>query len=779
MDSIGDIITIPDAWQSGALALLERGSDVIVDAPTGAGKTYIFEMLIERGFSGRAVYTVPTRALANDKYAQWKARGWRVGISTGDRSVDAGAPIVVATLETQKNSIFEGCAPRLLVIDEYQLVADTARGFNYELAIALAPASTQLLLLSGSVENTADVCAWLRRLGRDCAVVSHGARAVPLEEIVSTALPDGDLRGISGMWPRLVKRIIDAGMAPALIFAPRRAEAEAIARSLATQLPCPDFLSLPRSDASAAGRELANMLRRRVAFHHSGLSVRQRAEIVEKYAREGRLNAVVATTGLGAGVNFSMRTAIVASREYETAEGAKILRADELLQMYGRAGRRGLDKVGFAVCLPGKPRLADAKKCALRRVNAVDSAASMRILARAADEGRDCLKELENFYARLFTEEKIDIGISAAARARAASAPKGEKKVFKREILNSKNSWERRRNKTVAELSEVLFFDGEWKPFLECRKAVESLGLGRAQQRGGEFGILLDVAFTRGEEFVFTKRAKKIIAAACAVDRAMSRFFAKNKPTLKNIKRNFPKLAELIFAGAKCAEIGGENGVVRARMSLEKARVYAVADSLGAKLYEPPERSVDASGEGDFETLFGGGAPAGSLAAQWRRFGLVDSRFAPTLRGRIVSFFSGGEGFAVAAALEDDSYAVGDLVFDLANLRAGGRFHLSQSRAGASPRLADCCRMKFFAENSPGALKAGVPIAYGDGASEIVREVYAGARAARFEEDLVLRGDIERVYLEWLSILRHIASLPSLDFPRWQQLKTACAAAAG
>ncbi len=112
MDSFGDIVRIPDFWQSEALEHLRAGRDVVIDAPTGAGKTYVFEMFVEKFFSGRAVYTVPTRALANDKYQQWRERGWRVGISTGDYCENTDAPVVVATLETQKKQFIRRPLPR-------------------------------------------------------------------------------------------------------------------------------------------------------------------------------------------------------------------------------------------------------------------------------------------------------------------------------------------------------------------------------------------------------------------------------------------------------------------------------------------------------------------------------------------------------------------------------------------------------------------------------------------------------------------------------------------
>ena len=89
-------LKLPDRWQGLALAALRAGRDVVVDAPTGAGKTYIFERWVEQtNFARRALFTVPTRALANDKFAEWRALGWRVGITTGDLSVDPDAPVVV------------------------------------------------------------------------------------------------------------------------------------------------------------------------------------------------------------------------------------------------------------------------------------------------------------------------------------------------------------------------------------------------------------------------------------------------------------------------------------------------------------------------------------------------------------------------------------------------------------------------------------------------------------------------------------------------------------
>ena len=74
-----DSVTVPDLWQQEAVSALHKGQDVVVHAPTGAGKTLIFELWTNMGKpKGKAVYTVPTRALANDKLSEWRARDWPV-----------------------------------------------------------------------------------------------------------------------------------------------------------------------------------------------------------------------------------------------------------------------------------------------------------------------------------------------------------------------------------------------------------------------------------------------------------------------------------------------------------------------------------------------------------------------------------------------------------------------------------------------------------------------------------------------------------------------------
>src|SRR3979409_1348641 len=206
-------LVLPDLWQQEAVRALRDGRDVVVQAPTGSGKTYIFELLYP-SLKGQAIFTVPTRALANDKLAEWRARGWDVGIATGDLASNLDAKVIVATLETQRARFLRRDGPKLLVVDEYQMIGDLVRGVHYELALALAPLGTQLLLLSGSVGNPQDIVAWFERIGRDAVLISHQERPVPLEQVDLRNLSDSQFMQTKAFWPRMIGPALAAERGP-------------------------------------------------------------------------------------------------------------------------------------------------------------------------------------------------------------------------------------------------------------------------------------------------------------------------------------------------------------------------------------------------------------------------------------------------------------------------------------------------------------------------------------------------------------------------------------
>src|SRR5213078_1657317 len=441
-------LVVPDLWQQEAVRALRDGKDVVVQAPTGSGKTYIFELLYP-SLKGQAIFTVPTRALANDKLAEWRARGWDVGIATGDLAENLSAPVLVATLETQKNRLIQGYGPALLVVDEYQMLSDLDRGLNYELAMALSPLQTQLLLLSGSVANPQDVVKWLQRLGRKAVVIRHEQRPVPLEEVHANNLNFHVPSEIRGYWPRLVAKALAEDLGPILIFAPRRQAAESLAAELTRHLPTPNPLQLGHEQKLLVGDPLARMLKSRIAYHHSGLSYGARAGVIEPLAKAGQLRVVVATMGLAAGINFSLRSVALAADSYRRDYVEQPLRPDEILQMFGRAGRRGIDEIGYVLVNQNEVRQRDGYPAHLSRSGMVDWNALLGLMTAAAQQGRDPFTEAVKVQQRLFTTKPILLGVEESMKH--PDVPCGLKTDSERarhvrkrvrQMLNSRGEWE-------------------------------------------------------------------------------------------------------------------------------------------------------------------------------------------------------------------------------------------------------------------------------------------------------------------------------------------------
>ena len=769
-------LRLPDLWQQEAVRYLKAGRDVIVDAPTGAGKTRIFELLVESGLKGQAIYTVPTRALANDKRLEWLRKGWDTGIVTGDLSEKPDAPVVVATLETQRERILRGDGPALMVVDEYQMLGDPVRGLAYELALALLPHQTRLLLLSGSVGNARDVADWLRRLDRSVEVVSTATRPVPLEEMPVEQLPRRAPKSITGFWPRLAAEVLMSGMGPLLIFAPQRKEAEKIARQIASGVPTPDPLNLTREQEHILGGQYASLLQQRVAVHHSGMSYQQRAGVIEPLAKAGQLRVVVSTTGLAAGINFSMRSVTITDARIFDGRRERDLAPDELLQMFGRAGRRGLDDAGFALISERTPRLHDARARQLKRATQTDWPTSIAVMHAAVKRGAEPFSAALELNRRLFTPHEILLGVEHARAT--GPMPCGfeidaERARFARrgmiEMTNSRGDWEPRPERAEdVRLGDALLLEhGRWRPALSLARTLEGIGIGGLCKLGSG----AEKKYGR-EAPLGTRRSDGSLSLAPWLKRLLHL----PRLDLAGLDREvFARFTELTGGVLDAMVPRGEQLVVRIRF--DERRVTAWRDSLGRALLDPPTRRelpLPCRGCPEFSAYCEKVEIVPSPAHAWRQLGLIDRRGEPTRRGIIFSFFHQGEGLAVAAALEDESYAISDLVFDLANLRAGPRFAGDDPPLGG--RLGALCQQIYERADLPGYLEMGVPLNYGAGASEAVREILEhGTPRQKLLTEFLRSGDLERGLIEWRSLLRHIVWAPDFAWPRWRELKTAAA----
>ncbi len=198
-------------------------------------------------------------------------------------------------------------------------------------------------------------------------LIEQRERPVPLDEMEIDSLARNVPDSITGYWTRRMAGALRDDLGPILVFAPHRREAEKIAREVAARIPCPQPLRLTKDQENAAGPDLAKLLGQRVAFHHSGLSYVQRAGLIEPLAKGGQLRVVVATLGLSAGINFSLRSVLVTATSFTAGGFPREVTPSDLLQMFGRAGRRGLDDQGYVLVSERSPRLGQARAGHLRR----------------------------------------------------------------------------------------------------------------------------------------------------------------------------------------------------------------------------------------------------------------------------------------------------------------------------------------------------------------------------------------------------------------------------
>ncbi|WP_329090331.1 DEAD/DEAH box helicase [Actinomadura citrea] len=189
-----------DAFQLEACQALEDGSGVLVAAPTGSGKTVVGEFAVHLALTGgtKCFYTTPIKALSNQKYADLVRRYGpeKVGLLTGDNSVNGEAPIVVMTTEVLRNMLYAGSQTlaglAFVVMDEVHYLADRFRGAVWEEVIIHVPDSVRIVALSATVSNAEEFGEWLHEVRGDTAVIVDEHRPVPLFQhmLVGTRLYD-------------------------------------------------------------------------------------------------------------------------------------------------------------------------------------------------------------------------------------------------------------------------------------------------------------------------------------------------------------------------------------------------------------------------------------------------------------------------------------------------------------------------------------------------------------------------------------------------------------
>jgi hypothetical protein len=331
--------------------------------------------------------------------------------------------------------------------------------------------------------------------------------------------------------------------------------------------------------------------------------------------------------------------------------------------------------------------------------------------------------------------------------------------------------------KTIQSLSPLLGGEGQGEgeretnlipalyPALSSQAALERVGTGMLvvlEERDGQkiYGRASTVADKLGGDRVIIAKWVRRMTNWTGRQAEMSVWNEKIAPLLQH------KLAALKTPVVKFVNQAER---ILAYTSVAELIIRVPVDKYGVALWKPIEREVlpyDCAQCSLVETCKVLPTATGT-ALTWRRLNLVDAQGKPTLRGRVVSFFSQGDGLAIAAALEEDRYPLDELIYDIANLDAGFRFCGDENRYGG--RLALVCHERFQLQSFPGYLENGLPPKYGYGAEAVVQSVHKDpSHKHRWVTELLGAGDIDRAIIEWRSLLRQIAHAPELDWPRWR-----------
>ena len=385
-----------DDFQKEAISHIQEGKSVVVCAPTGAGKTCIAQSAIHLALEhgDRIFYTTPLKALSNQKFNDFSSTYGSdlVGLLTGDTTINRDAQIVVMTTEVFRNMLYGTTFGSLkdnlknvkyVVLDEVHYMNDESRGTVWEESIIYCPTNIQIIALSATVQNSKQLTDWINTVHSKTELVYTDFRPVPLRffyydsskpnNILPLLTPSGDLNSkikpeskykyfnkkekLKNPTTNIIETLYNKDMLPAIYFTFSRKKCDENARKCLKLdlLTKEESLELNKiveeyikENPYLENNPQTDLIKSGIASHHAGLLPGWKA-LVEKLFQKGLIKVVFATETLAAGINMPARTTIISAISKRTDTGHRELTANEFLQMSGRAGRRGMDKIGYVV----------------------------------------------------------------------------------------------------------------------------------------------------------------------------------------------------------------------------------------------------------------------------------------------------------------------------------------------------------------------------------------------------------------------------------------------
>ena len=355
-------INLYEAQENAVLELFD-GKNVILNTPTGSGKSLVAMALhfMSLSLGRRSAYTCPIKALVNEKWLSLckEFGAENVGLSTGDATVNADAPILCCTAEILENrSLSEGADLDLqdVVMDEFHYYSDRERGVAWQVPLLTLP-QTRFLLMSATIGKTLFFEQALSKLnGKQSVTVTGTVRPVPLEFSYSMNEISTTVQGLVG-----------EGKAPVYVVHFTQSSAAENAQNFTS-------LNLCTKEEKAAiageiskfrfsspyGPEFKRFLKQGIGLHHAGLLPKYRI-LVEKLSQKGLLKVICGTDTLGVGVNVPIRTVLFTQLCKYSGDKTAILAARDFHQIAGRAGRKGFDDVGYVVAEAPEHVIENAK----------------------------------------------------------------------------------------------------------------------------------------------------------------------------------------------------------------------------------------------------------------------------------------------------------------------------------------------------------------------------------------------------------------------------------